>query len=79
MNTERIFNIIITDLTTNLLILENELERTINSDTDTNSKLMDIKRLLREISLTEFSMTKFRSMVTNNNNNNQNPQENGQV
>jgi hypothetical protein len=79
MNTERIFNIIITDLTTNLLILENELERTINSDSDTNSKLMDIKRLLREISLTEFSMTKFRSMVTNNNNNNQNPQENGQV
>lgn len=40
---------------------------------------MDIKRLLREISLTESSMTKFRSMVTNNNNNNQNPQENGQV
>ena len=79
MNTERIFNIIITDLTTNLLILENELERTINSDIDTDSKLMDIKRLLREISLTESSMTKFRSMVTNNNNNNQNPQENGQV
>jgi len=79
MNTERIFNIIITDLTTNLLILENELERTINSDTDTTLKLMDIKRLLREISLIESSMTKFRSMVTNNNNNNQNPQENGQV
>lgn len=79
MNTERIFNIIITDLTTNLLVLENELERTINSDIDTTSKLMEIKRLLREISLNESSMIKFRSMVTNNNNNNQNPQENGQV
>ena len=77
MNTERLFNIIITDLTTNLLVLENELERTINSDIDTDSKLIDVKRLLREIALTESSMTKFRSMVTNNNN--QNPQENGQI
>ena len=79
MNTERLFNIIITDLTTNLLVLENELERTINSDIDTDTKVMDVKRLLRDISLTESSMTKFRSMITNNNNNNQNPQENGQV
>lgn len=79
MNTERLFNIIITDLTTNLLVLENELERTINSDIDTDTKVRDVKRLLRDISLTESSMTKFRSMITNNNNNNQNPQENGQV
>lgn len=56
----------ITTLTSNLLILEEELERMINSDIDTDSKIKKVGSLLKEISLTENSLNKFQNMITNN-------------
>ena len=70
MNTERLFNIVLTSLSSDLLILEQELERCINSDIDTDTKITQIKSLLNKIVLSESSITKFRNMITNNNNEN---------
>ena len=43
MDAERFFKIMLTSLTSDLLILEEELERTINSNIDTNSKIEKVK------------------------------------
>jgi hypothetical protein len=67
MDAERFFKIMLTSLTSDLLILEEELERTINSNIDTNSKIEKVKTLLKNISLTENSVSKFQNMITNNN------------
>lgn len=78
MNAERLFKTIITDLTSDLLKQESELERVINDQgLEINAKLMTIKSILKQIVVTEQSITKFSAMM--NNNNNQNTQENGQV
>jgi len=66
MNTERLFNIIVTDLTSDKLKLEQELERVINSDLETETKTKTIKYLLTTLATTELSLTKFVSMVENN-------------
>ena len=67
MDAERFFKIMLTSLTSDLLILEEVLERTINSNIDTNSKIEKVKTLLKNISLTENSVSKFQNMITNNN------------
>ena len=66
MNTERLFNIIVTDLTSDKLKLEQELERVINSELETETKTKTIKCLLTTLATTELSLTKFVSMVENN-------------
>lgn len=66
MNTERVFNIIVTNLTADKLKLEEEIERAVNSDIDTEIKISRIKNLLSNLVTTELSLTKFMSMVNNN-------------
>jgi len=78
MNAERLFKTVITDLTSDLLKQESELERVINDQTlNIDTKLSMIKIILNQIVTTEQTINKFSVMM--NNNNNQNTQENGQV
>ncbi|MEI6880363.1 MAG: hypothetical protein WCK82_03395 [Bacteroidota bacterium] len=49
---------------------EEELERIINLDMETDVKILTIKNILKQISLTELSIAKFSGMLTVNNNNN---------
>jgi hypothetical protein len=68
MDGERLFKIVMMDLNSDLLKLEDELETTINSSIDVNEKTKKIKKLLSNIAITEASITKFSSMVSINNN-----------
>lgn len=78
MNAERLFKTVMTDLTSDLLKQESELERVINDQTlNIDTKLSMIKIILNQIVTTEQTINKFSVMM--NNNNNQNTQENGQV
>ena len=58
------------DLTTDKLKLEEQLEKTINSDMDIHVKTQSIKSLLSQIVTNETSMAKFSHMMNNDNNNN---------
>lgn len=69
MNSERLFKIIISDLTSEKMKNEEELERIINLDMETDVKILTIKNILKQISLTELSIAKFSGMLTVNNNN----------
>ena len=71
MNGERLFKIVMMELTSESLKLEEELESTINSDMDVNSKTTKIKELLFNIATIETSISKFTSMVSTNQNNNE--------
>lgn len=68
MDGERLFKIVMMDLNSDLLKLEDELETTINSSMDVNEKTKKIKKLLSNIAITEASITKFSAMVSINNN-----------
>jgi hypothetical protein len=69
MNSDRLFKIILSDLTSEKMKNEEELERVINSDNEIEVKVDKIKYLLNQISLTEISIAKFSGMLTINNNN----------
>jgi hypothetical protein len=82
MDTNRIVNIILTDLSLENLKLQEKLEFEINSVSQVDSKILKIKDLLRSIALNELSLTKFQSLVSepnNNNNNNLNQEEDGKI
>ena len=68
MDGERLFKIVMMDLNSDLLKLEDELEMTINSSMDVNEKTKKIKTLLSNIAITEASITKFSTMVSITNN-----------
>lgn len=68
MDGERLFKIVMMDLNSDLLKLEDELETTINSSMDVNEKTKKIKTLLSKIAITEASITKFSDMVSITNN-----------
>ena len=68
MDGERLFKIVMMDLNSDLLKLEDELEMTINSSMDVNEKTKKIKKLLSSMAITEASITKFSSMVSMTNN-----------
>jgi hypothetical protein len=70
MNSDRLFKIIISDLSSEKMKNEEELERIINSVMETDLKISTIKSILREISLTELSIAKFSGMLMVNDNNN---------
>ena len=77
MDMERLFKIVITDLTSERLKLEEALESTINSKMEIETKVKTIKDILAKITINEASITKFSSMITNNNL--QNNEENGTI
>ena len=68
MDGERLFKIVMMDLNSDLLKLEDELETTINSSMDVNEKTKKIKKMLSSMAITEASITKFSSMVSMTNN-----------
>jgi hypothetical protein len=68
MNTERLFNIVIGELSIDKLKLETELETAINSSDDVDTKVMKIKSILARISTLENSIAKFSNLINNNNN-----------
>ena len=78
MNMDRLAKIIVTDYTSELLKLEERLEKTINNDFDVDTKTMAVKNILERMVLTEQALGKFQSLLTNNNVQ-QNQTENGQV
>ena len=87
MNTERLFNTVLIDYSSEQLRLEDKLETVINSKMDIDDKINQIKSLLAKITTNEASILKFKSMVSIPNNNgpvegsdNQiNNEENGQI
>lgn len=74
---ERFFNIIMSDLTSEQMKLEEELEFAINSKNDIHTKVNTVKDLLNKLIINEASMVKFASMIPNNKT--QNTQENGTI
>ena len=67
MNAERIFKIIMSELETDGLKMEEDLERVINSSMEINEKTIKIKELLSKIAINEVSIIKFKGMAENNN------------
>lgn len=67
MNTERLFNVVILELTASKLKLEDNLEQTINSNEDIQHKTLRIKQILDDMSKIDNSITKLNSMLKNNN------------
>lgn len=68
----RIFDIIKSEINSDKLKLEEELERTINDKTiATNEKIVKIKSMLREIAIAELSFKKFESLIDNDIENNE--------
>jgi hypothetical protein len=72
MNSERVFNIILADLALEKMKLEEDLERTINTDMEINIKIETVKNFISKLAITELSIAKFTGMLNVNNNNKQN-------
>jgi hypothetical protein len=70
MNGERIFKIIVMELASDALKLEEELEKTINSDMEVEVKTNTIKQLLAKIVNIEACTDRFNKMVSFGNNEN---------
>ena len=69
MNIERLYKVVLMDLTSQQLKIEDELELTINSAKDVNEKSRIIRNLISELVTVENSITKFTGMITQINNN----------
>jgi hypothetical protein len=69
MNTERLIKIVLMDLTTDGLKLEEQLENTMNNkELNVDIKISTIKHLLCEIVKTETSINKITNMLQNKDN-----------
>lgn len=72
MNTERVFKIMVMELSNSILKIEEDIEVVINSDLDINVKVKTIKKLLVKLTNAENSFNRFTNMIpseeTNNNN-----------
>ena len=80
MNEDRLFRIVMMELTNDNLKLEHELEYIINSNMEINKKTFKIKELLTKIAMIENSIIKFNSMVSIIDNNNEiNKEQNGKL
>lgn len=71
MNIERLFKVVLIDLTSTQLKLESEMESVINSTDELELKSIKIRKLLSDIVMVESSITKFSNMVSQLNNNEQ--------
>lgn len=72
MNTERVFKIMVMELSNSILKIEEDIEVTINSDLDINDKVKTIKKLLVKLTNAENSFNRFTSMIPNEETNNNN-------
>ena len=63
----RIFDVIKSELNSDKLKLEEEIERTINNkNLETNEKVTTIKTLLKEVAIIEASFEKFKTYTIDN-------------
>ena len=69
MNTERLFNVVVLELTTEKLRIEDSLEQVLASSEEITIKSHRIKDLVARLVTIETSLEKFNSMVSINNNN----------
>ncbi len=77
MNTQRLFNVVLLDWSTEKLKIEDDLERVIASDDDIESKSYRIRQLVANLTAVEANIEKFNSMVSvNNNENNEKEKQN---
>jgi putative IMPACT (imprinted ancient) family translation regulator len=70
MNTERLFNLVMSDMAMDKLKLEDDLERIINNkDMSIDVKMLETKSILYRISTTENAIATFSNLLNNNNKN----------
>jgi hypothetical protein len=68
MNTERLFNLVMSDMAMDKLKLEDDLERIINNkDMSIDVKMLETKSILYRISNTENTIATFSNLLNNNN------------
>ena len=68
MNTERLFNLVMSDMAMDKMKLEDDLERIINNkDMSIDDKIKEAKSLLYRISTTENAIATFSNLLNNNN------------
>jgi len=78
MDTTRLINIILSDLSLENLKLQEKLERSINSNNEIEKKILDTKSILEALVLNELMITKFQSLVSKPDNNEiKNEKQNG--
>lgn len=70
MNTERLFNVVLLELSTEKLTIEDTLEQVLISSDNITNKSHQIKQLVARLATVETSIEKFNTMVSNNNNEN---------
>ena len=68
MDAQRLVQVVIMELSSDKLKLEDKLESTMNSDTLIDDKIKEIKSMLAQIVSIEAMIDKFTSLITNNNN-----------
>ena len=69
MNTERIINLVVMEMTMEKMKTEEEIERYINrNDISIDDKTLNIKNLIYRLSSTENAIATFSNMLNNNNN-----------
>jgi hypothetical protein len=69
MNNERLFNIVILELSTKKLKIEDDLERALANNAPIDYKASEIQKLVGQLIEVESSMARFQEMISNNNNN----------
>lgn len=68
MNTERLFNLVMSDMAMDKMKLEDDLERTINNkDISIDEKMTMAKSFLYKISNVENAIATFSNLLNNNN------------
>lgn len=71
METNRTIQALLMSYSTDQLMVEDDLERTINDkNKPLNEKILEVKQLLEKITTIEQSVVKLQAMLQNNNNNN---------
>lgn len=68
MKDERLFKAVIFDLNSQLLILEDGLEKVINGELSLTDKVKNVKYFIDEINKCESTISKFNKMMTANTN-----------
>jgi len=80
MDSSRVINIVLTDLSLENLKLQEKLENSINSNSKLDEKLLSVKESLKLLAINELMITKFQVLISKtDNNNNLNQNENGQI
>lgn len=63
MGEKRIFGILITDLTSDKLKLEEELERMLNLNYNIEKKVIKVKKILSKINIIELNINKLKTYI----------------